>query len=84
MDGRRATKSDGSYAFYAAASLDGGRTFPHTLRLSKRFSPQAPPYYVAGDDTSSVAVNGNKLYAAWGDWRGDGLEDVWLGGFTLR
>lgn len=82
--GWRGTKDDGSYAFYAAASLDGGRTFPHTLRLSKRFSPQAPPYYVAGDDTSSIAVNGNRLYAAWGDWRADGLEDVWLGGFTLR
>ena len=82
--GWRGTKDNGSYAFYAAASLDGGRTFPHTLRLSKRFSPAAPPYYVAGDDTSTVAVNGNKLYAAWGDWRSDGLEDIWLGGFTLR
>ena len=82
--GWRATRNDGSYAFYAAGSLDGGQTFPHTLRLSNKFSPAAPPYYVAGDDTSTVAVNGNKLYAAWGDWRGDGLEDVWVGGFALR
>ena len=82
--GWRATKDDGSYAFYVSASSDGGKTFPHTLRLSKRFSPAAPPYYVAGDDTSTVAVNGNTVYAAWGDWRGDGLEDVWWGGFTLR
>ena len=82
--GWRATKPDGSYAFYAADSLDGGRTFPHTLRLSKRFSPAAPPYYVAGDDTSTVALDGDHLYAAWGDWRGDGLEDIWWGGFTLR
>jgi hypothetical protein len=82
--GWRATKTDGSYAFYAAASADGGRSFPHTLRLSRRFSPAAPPYYVAGDDTSTVAVDGNTLYAAWGDWRGDGLEDVWWGGFSVR
>ncbi|HEX4654768.1 MAG TPA: sialidase family protein [Mycobacteriales bacterium] len=82
--GWRATKTNGSYAFYAADSLDGGRTFPHTLRLSKTFSPAAPPYYVAGDDTSTVALSNDKLYAAWGDWRGDGLEDVWWGGFTLH
>jgi photosystem II stability/assembly factor-like uncharacterized protein len=82
--GWRGTKDDGSYAFYVSASPDGGRSFPHTLRLSKRFSPAAPAYYVAGDDTSTVAVSGNKLYAAWGDWRADGLEDVWWGGFSLR
>jgi len=82
--GWRATKSDGSYAFYVAASTDGGRTFPHTLRLSKRFSPAAPAFYVAGDDTSTVALSDHTLYAAWGDWRGSGLEDVWWGGFTLH
>ena len=82
--GWRATRDDGSYAFYASESLDGGRTFPHTLRLSKKFSPKAPPYYVAGDDTSSVALSNHRLYAAWGDWRGDGLEDIWWGGFDLR
>ena len=82
--GWRATRDDGSYAFYVSGSSDGGRTFPHTLRLSRHYSPAAPSYYVAGDDTSTVAVSGNKVYAAWGDWRGDGLEDVWWGGFTLR
>ena len=82
--GWRATRADGSYAFYAAESPDGGRTFPHTLRLSSRFSPAAPPYYVAGDDTSTVALSDDRLYAAWGDWRAPGLEDIWWGGFSLR
>jgi hypothetical protein len=81
--GWRATKDDGSYAFYAATSADGGQSFPHQLRLSRSWSPPAPPYYVAGDDTSTLALSRNRLYAAWGDWRGSGLEDVWWGGFAL-
>jgi len=82
--GWRATRADGSYAFYGAASSDGGKDFYATLRLSTRWSPAAPEYYVAGDDTSSVALSNNRLLGAWGDWRGSGLEDVWWGGFTLR
>jgi hypothetical protein len=82
--GWRATKPDGSYAFYAAASDNGGRSFYSQIRLSRTWSPPAPSYYVAGDDTSTVALSRNHLYAAWGDWRGKGLEDVWWGGFRLR
>ena len=81
--GWRATRTDGTYAFYAAASTDGGRTFS-TLRLSRTWSPPAPSYYVAGDDTSTITLTRTHLYAAWGDWRGKGLEDIWWGGFRLR
>lgn len=82
--GWRATRADGSYAFYAAASRTGGKDFYATMRLSSGWSPPAPDYYVAGDDTSTLALSNVALYGAWGDWRGTGLEDVWWGGFTLR
>ncbi|HEU5035004.1 MAG TPA: sialidase family protein [Mycobacteriales bacterium] len=81
--GWRATRSDGSYAFYAAVSANSGASFLGLRRLSHRWSPPAPPYYVAGDDTSTVTVTRDHLYAAWGDWRGSGLEDVYWGGFPL-
>jgi hypothetical protein len=81
--GWRGTRADGSYAFFAASSSDGGRTFAHQLQLSKRFSPAAPPYYVAGDDTSTVALSDDRLLAAWGDWRDNGLEDIYWGGYSL-
>jgi hypothetical protein len=54
------------------------------MRLSKVWSPAAPPFYVAGDDTSTVTLTNDHLYAAWGDWRGKGLEDIWWGGLRLR
>jgi hypothetical protein len=82
--GWRATRADGSYAFYVAASANGGQSFYTTMRLSKVWSPAAPPFYVAGDDTSTVTLTKDHLYAAWGDWRGKGLEDIWWGGLRLR
>src|SRR5438270_2396889 len=81
--GWRGTKSDGAYAFFAASSTDGGQTFVHQLQLSKKFSPPAPPFYVAGDDTSTVALSDRRLVAAWGDWRGQGLEHIAWGGYSL-
>jgi hypothetical protein len=81
--GWRATRDNGSYAFFATVSTDGGRTFRGLQRLSSRWSPAAPVYYVAGDDTSTVTLTRDRLYAAWGDWRGPGLEDVYWGGFRL-
>ena len=50
---------------------------------TKKFSPQAPPFYVAGDDTSTVALSDRRLVAAWGDWRGQGLEHIAWGGYSL-
>jgi hypothetical protein len=82
--GWRATRPDGSYAFVAAASNNDGRTFYAQVQLSSGWSPAAPPYYVAGDDTSTVTLTRHDLYAAWGDWRGGHLEDVWWGGLRLR
>jgi hypothetical protein len=81
--GWRGTKASGSYAFFAASSSDGGRTFVHQLQLSKQFSPAAPPYYVAGDDTSTVGLSNDRILAAWGDWRGNGLENIFWGGYSL-
>ena len=82
--GWRATRADGSYAFYVAASKDAGRTFYAQVQLSRTWSPAAPPYYVAGDDTSAITLTAHELYGAWGDWRGGHLEDVWWGGIHLR
>jgi hypothetical protein len=81
--GWRATRADGSYAFYVAASSDQGSSFLGLRRLSSRWSPAAPEYYVAGDDTSTVTLTATHLFAAWGDWRGGGLEDVYWGGVAL-
>ncbi|MBV9293594.1 MAG: hypothetical protein JO222_14190 [Frankiales bacterium] len=81
--GWRATRPDGSYAFYVAASHNRGQTFLGLRRLSSRWSKPAPDYYVAGDDTSTIALSNHMLYGAWGDWRGKGLEDVFWGGSPL-
>ena len=45
-------------------------------------SPAPQPYYVAGDDFSTVTLTGSTLYGAWGDWR-SGHLDAWWGGFSL-
>jgi hypothetical protein len=81
--GWRATYPDNSYAFFGAVSTDHGRTLTRAIQISRTHSPQAQPYYVAGDDTSTIAVTKTHLYGAWGDWRGGGLENVWWGGFPL-
>jgi hypothetical protein len=81
--GWRATRPDGSYAFFATVSTDGGAHFRGLQRLSSTWSPAAPPYYVAGDDTSSLALSDTHLFATWGDWRGPELEDIFWGGFRL-
>jgi photosystem II stability/assembly factor-like uncharacterized protein len=79
--GWRATKSDGSYGFYGAASYNGGKTFV-IKRISRADSPPTDRLWVAGDDTSAIAVANGRLYATWGDWRGGGLQ-TWWGGFPL-
>lgn len=81
--GWRAQYPDKSYAFFGAVSTDHGRTLTRAIQISRVHSPQAQPYYVAGDDTSTIAVTKTHLYGAWGDWRGGGLENVWWGGFPL-
>ena len=81
--GWRAERSDRTYDFWAAVSYDKAKTFSKPIRLSRAVSPPAPPYYAAGDDTSTVALSKTHLYAAWGDWRGGHLEDIWWGGFAL-
>jgi hypothetical protein len=81
--GWKAAAPDGSYAYYATVSYDGGRSFAPPVRISRAPSPAPDPVVPAGDDTTSVAVLGGHLYAAWGDWRGKNLQ-TWWGGFPVR
>jgi hypothetical protein len=81
--GWKATAADGSYAYYAAVSFDGGRSFGSPIRISSAASPPPDPYFPAGDDTTSVVLASGRLYAVWGDWRGNNLQ-TWWGGFALQ
>src|SRR5205807_5035374 len=66
--GWKATASDNSYAYYTTVSIDGGATFGSPIRISRAASPPPDPVYVAADDTTSVVLTRDHLYAAWGDW----------------
>jgi hypothetical protein len=81
--GWKATAADGSYAYYAAVSFDGGRSFGSPIRISSAASPPPDPYFPAGDDATSVVLASGRLYAVWGDWRGNNLQ-TWWGGFALQ
>jgi hypothetical protein len=80
--GWKATAPDGSYTYVAAVSSDGGATFGAPVRISSASSPPPSPYVPAGDDTTSIALTADRLYAAWGDWRGGSLQ-TWWGGFGV-
>jgi hypothetical protein len=56
-----------TYDFWTAVSFDNGRTFSQPLRVSNAVSP--PGNASGQDDFSSVALDDNYLYAAWGDHR---------------
>jgi hypothetical protein len=56
-----------TYDFWTAVSFDNGRTFSQPLRVSNAVSP--PGNAGGQDDFSSVALDDNYLYAAWGDHR---------------
>jgi hypothetical protein len=78
--GWRSTKGNG-YGFYGAVSYDHGLTFT-VHRISKADSPPTDPLWVAGDDTSTIALTSTMFYASWGDWRGGSLQ-TWWGGFPI-
>ena len=80
--GWRAQRPDGTYDFWVAVSYDHGKTLRQLTKLSRASSHKSDPYEVGGDDTSSVAIGADELYAAWGDWR-TGLADIWFGGVRL-
>jgi hypothetical protein len=82
--GWRAISPDNSYAYYATVSSDAGATFAAPTRISRSVSPAPAPYMVAGDDTTSVTLTADHLYAAWGDWRGHSGLHTWWGGFALN
>jgi hypothetical protein len=78
--GWRSGYSDGTYDFWAAASLDGGVAWQPARRLSTVRSAAQHPIWVGGDDTSDVQFGpDDTLYAAWGDWRTGDLEIFWAG-----
>jgi hypothetical protein len=79
--GWRGTTSSGSYGFYAAFSRDNGARWT-IRRISRGDSPSNDALWVAGDDTSAIAMTGQTLYATWGDWRGNELH-TWWGGLPL-
>jgi hypothetical protein len=81
--GWKSLNKDGTYAFWAAYSADGGALFTPSVRVSSAPSPAPNPYYVAGDDYTSVAVTAHAIYGAWGDWRGGRGENAWWGGFSV-
>jgi hypothetical protein len=60
--------SDGTYAVWAAVSPAGDTDFAPPVRLSSQPSP-GPVNQLAGDDASSVTLDGQYLHAAWGDRR---------------
>jgi hypothetical protein len=62
-------------------SYDHGSTFT-IHRISKADSPPNDPLWVAGDDTSTIALTNSMFYASWGDWRGGSLQ-TWWGGFPI-
>jgi len=81
--GWKAIAPDRSYAYEATVSHDGGATFEAPIRISSATSPAPDPYVPAGDDTTSIVLTGDHLYAAWGDWRGGNNLQTWWGGFAL-
>jgi hypothetical protein len=64
----RTTYDDGSYAVFAAVAPKGGTDFLRPVQLSSQRSP-GPVSQVAGDDNSTVALDGEALHAVWGDRR---------------
>jgi len=57
----------GSYDYWTTVSFDNGHTFSAPLKVS---NAQSPPGNSGGnDDFSSVALDDQYLYAAWGDQR---------------
>jgi len=79
--GWRGTTSSGSYGFYAAFSRDNGAHWT-SRRISRADSPSNDTLWVAGDDTSAIAMTRTTLLATWGDWRGNELH-TWWGGLPL-
>ena len=60
-------KLPGTYDYWTAVSFDGGRSFSKPLKVSNDPSPAGNSS--GNDDFSSVALDDQYLYAAWGDQR---------------
>jgi hypothetical protein len=59
------------YNVWAAISRDGGATFSEPLKVSAGDSPapESGMFGNAGDDYSTIAIDGKNIYVGWADWR---------------
>jgi hypothetical protein len=80
----KAAYPDKSFDVWSAVSRDGTHSFK-TVRLSHAISPPYNPErgnFMFGDDLSSMDIDGEFLYAVWGDNR-SGFEGTWFGRVPL-
>jgi hypothetical protein len=80
----KAVYRDRTFDLWSAVSRDGAHTFK-TVRVSHSASP--PPIldrsnFMFGDDLSSLDIDGQYLYAVWGDYR-SGFQGTWFGKVPL-
>jgi LPXTG-motif cell wall-anchored protein len=79
----KSTTADGNhFEVFLALSKDSGRTFAAPVRISSAPSEQAPITYLAGDDLSWVALDGDFAYVGWGDMRSGDLQ-AWFARYRL-
>jgi hypothetical protein len=80
----KAVYRDRTFDLWSAVSRDGAHNFK-TVRVSHSVSP--PPIldrsnFMFGDDLSSLDIDGQYLYAVWGDYR-SGFQGTWVGKVPL-
>lgn len=79
----KAVYPDGSFELWSAISRDAGATFSKPLKISS--APSQPRNYYRqsmNDDTDSIDMSRDYLYALWGDTR-SGFQASWFGKVAL-
>jgi hypothetical protein len=77
----RAIYADDSYDVWSAVSLDGGKTFSRSLKISHARSPAFDVFRNAGlfgDDIQDLSMDRDNIHFVWGDSRA-GFQGVWYG-----
>jgi hypothetical protein len=80
----KAAYPDRTFDVWSAVSRDSGKSFK-TIRISHEVSPQPileRDNFGMGDDLSSMDIDGDFLYAVWGDHR-SGFQGTWFGRVPL-
>jgi len=81
----KAVYADKTFDVWSAASHDSAHTFK-TVRVSHGVSPVPileRSNFMLGDDLSSMDIDGQYLYAVWGDYR-SGFQGTWFGRVPLN